>query len=298
MRSTAEPVRAEPLDLLLQRRLHLGDLLVEGDEPALAPQLALADRLELGAQLRDDLRQLVAAALVSVISLAARLRHGRESTPSVTMSHGLVVDGETVSLLIVSAMPSAATRSSPRPAEALEDRLVAAMLECIGRWGVAKTTADDIARAAGVSRATLYRAFPGGKDVAFEALLRHELGRFFARVEGRLQRRRHPRRPARGRRRRGGPVPARPRGARLPAAPRAQPGDPRPTATCSAGSPSPPASSPRHLARFVPDPRSPPRAPSWSSACCSPTPPTPARRSTSPTPTACAASCAPSSSLR
>ena len=88
-------------------------------------------------------------------------------------------------------MPSAATTVAPAPAtgpaEALEDRLVAAMLECIGRWGVAKTTADDIARAAGVSRATLYRAFPGGKDVAFEALLRHELSRFFTLVEGRFR---------------------------------------------------------------------------------------------------------------
>ena len=86
-------------------------------------------------------------------------------------------------------MPPAATALAPAataPAEALEDRLVAAMLECIGRWGVAKTTADDIARAAGVSRATLYRAFPGGKDVAFEALLRHELARFFELVEGRF----------------------------------------------------------------------------------------------------------------
>ena len=61
------------------------------------------------------------------------------------------------------------------------------MLECISRWGVAKTTADDIARAAGVSRATLYRAFPGGKDVALEALLRHELARFFAHVDGSLR---------------------------------------------------------------------------------------------------------------
>ena len=58
-------------------------------------------------------------------------------------------------------MPPAATSvaNAPTPApaalsasaEALEDRLVAAMLKCIGRWGVAKTTADDIARAAGVS---------------------------------------------------------------------------------------------------------------------------------------------------
>ncbi|MET0902687.1 MAG: TetR/AcrR family transcriptional regulator [Acidimicrobiales bacterium] len=83
-------------------------------------------------------------------------------------------------------MPAAATAVAPVSTE-LEGRLVAAMLECIGRWGVAKTTADDIARAAGVSRATLYRAFPGGKDVAFEALLRHEVSRFFDRVEGRFR---------------------------------------------------------------------------------------------------------------
>jgi len=74
-----------------------------------------------------------------------------------------------------------------RSADALEARLMDAMLECISRWGVAKTTADDIARAAGVSRATLYRAFPGGKDVALEALLRHELARFFAHVDGSLR---------------------------------------------------------------------------------------------------------------
>jgi AcrR family transcriptional regulator len=74
-----------------------------------------------------------------------------------------------------------------RSADALEARLMDGMLECISRWGVAKTTADDIARAAGVSRATLYRAFPGGKDVALEALLRHELARFFAHVDGSLR---------------------------------------------------------------------------------------------------------------
>ena len=186
----------------------------------------------------------------------------------------------------------------PGPLRALEERLVAAMLECIGRWGVAKTTADDIARAAGVSRATLYRAFPGGKDVAFEALLRHELSRFFDAGRGPVPRRRHARGPARGRRRRGGRLPARPRGPRLPPAPRAQPRDPRLR---------PPPGRPRHRHRLPrartspassPTRASPPRAPSSSSASCSPTPPTRARRSTSPTPTACAASCARSSSLR
>lgn len=68
----------------------------------------------------------------------------------------------------------------------LEARVVDAMLECIGRWGLAKTTADDIARSAGISRATLYRAFPGGKDVAFDAVVRHETTRFFTTVTARL----------------------------------------------------------------------------------------------------------------
>ena len=81
-----------------------------------------------------------------------------------------------------------ADRSRPvaTPAEQLEARVVEAMIDCISRWGVAKTTADDIARAAGISRATLYRVFPGGMDVAFDALVRHETGRFFETVSARL----------------------------------------------------------------------------------------------------------------
>ena len=69
----------------------------------------------------------------------------------------------------------------------LETRVVEAMLDCIGRWGLAKTTADDIARAAGISRATLYRAFPGGKDVALDLLVRHEAARFFTTVTAQLE---------------------------------------------------------------------------------------------------------------
>jgi AcrR family transcriptional regulator len=78
--------------------------------------------------------------------------------------------------------PSSVAERTATPGTAaaqLEARIVDAMLDCIGRWGIGKTTADDIARRAGISRATLYRAFPGGKDVAFEALLRHETARFF-----------------------------------------------------------------------------------------------------------------------
>jgi hypothetical protein len=46
-----------------------------------------------------------------------------------------------------------------------EQRVVDALLACIARWGVSKTTVEDVAREAGISRATIYRLFPGGKDV-------------------------------------------------------------------------------------------------------------------------------------
>lgn len=69
------------------------------------------------------------------------------------------------------------------PADApLRDRILSATLRCIGRWGVTKTTLDDIARAAGCSRATVYRAFPGGKDVLLHEAATHEILAFFAEV--------------------------------------------------------------------------------------------------------------------
>jgi AcrR family transcriptional regulator len=44
---------------------------------------------------------------------------------------------------------------------------------------MAKTTIDDIAAEAGLSRATLYRLFPGGRDVLFETLRQHQTDDFF-----------------------------------------------------------------------------------------------------------------------
>ena len=61
----------------------------------------------------------------------------------------------------------------------LDERIVAATLDCLARWGLAKTTLDDIARAAGCSRATVYRTFPGGKDSLIEHAGQRELERFF-----------------------------------------------------------------------------------------------------------------------
>jgi AcrR family transcriptional regulator len=63
---------------------------------------------------------------------------------------------------------------------ATEGRLLDAAKTCCERWGFEKVTIDDIAAASGVSRATLYRLFPGGKDVLFDALRVRELEEFFA----------------------------------------------------------------------------------------------------------------------
>ena len=62
---------------------------------------------------------------------------------------------------------------------ALDTRVLDAALACVARWGVAKTTLDDIAREAGCSRATVYRLFPGGKDVVLDAVAGRELARYF-----------------------------------------------------------------------------------------------------------------------
>jgi len=63
-----------------------------------------------------------------------------------------------------------------------ERRVLDAAKTCCERWGVATVTIEDIANEAGVSRATLYRMFPGGKDVLFEALRVRELEDFFTRL--------------------------------------------------------------------------------------------------------------------
>jgi AcrR family transcriptional regulator len=60
--------------------------------------------------------------------------------------------------------------------------------ECVERLGFQKVTMDDICVAAKVSRATVYRMFPGGRDVLFEAVRERSLADFFtvvrAHVEG------------------------------------------------------------------------------------------------------------------
>lgn len=65
---------------------------------------------------------------------------------------------------------------------AVDHALVEAFAVCVRRFGVQRTSLDDVARVAGVSRATVYRAFPGGKDALVDALVAHERGQLVADV--------------------------------------------------------------------------------------------------------------------
>lgn len=66
------------------------------------------------------------------------------------------------------------------------DRLVDAALRCVARWGVAKTTLEDVAREARCSRATVYRGFPGGKESLFRAVVDTEVARLFGALRSAL----------------------------------------------------------------------------------------------------------------
>jgi AcrR family transcriptional regulator len=74
----------------------------------------------------------------------------------------------------------APTGGSEAPVTPQRVRLADAALRCIAGQGIAKTTLDDVARAAGCSRATVYRVFPGGKDGLLSAVVDTEVARFFS----------------------------------------------------------------------------------------------------------------------
>jgi len=67
-----------------------------------------------------------------------------------------------------------------RQRSASVERLLAATFACVARYGIAKTTVEDVAREAEVSRATIYRQFPGGKDQLIGDTIRWEATRFFS----------------------------------------------------------------------------------------------------------------------
>jgi AcrR family transcriptional regulator len=61
-------------------------------------------------------------------------------------------------------------------------RVLEATYVCVARWGLSKTTVEDAAREAGMSRATVYRYFPGGRDELIDAVVSWQYLRFFGRL--------------------------------------------------------------------------------------------------------------------
>jgi AcrR family transcriptional regulator len=57
------------------------------------------------------------------------------------------------------------------PADGVQTRAMGALLACIGRFGLSKTTLDDVAREAGCSRATLYRYFESKSELVRRTVL-------------------------------------------------------------------------------------------------------------------------------
>src|SRR5688500_18635600 len=81
-------------------------------------------------------------------------------------------------------IPPGASRRSSEPSAAavgqgppeLSAKVVAGAPRAIARFGLAKLTVDDVARQAGISRATLYRYFPG-RGAVLAAVVRSETER-------------------------------------------------------------------------------------------------------------------------
>ncbi|MDE0802870.1 MAG: helix-turn-helix domain containing protein [Acidimicrobiales bacterium] len=77
---------------------------------------------------------------------------------------------------------------APASVDGARDRLIDAAERCFTRFGAAKTTLEDIASEAGVSRATVYRYFDGGRDEIVLGVVLREARLFLESLQRRLQR--------------------------------------------------------------------------------------------------------------
>src|SRR5688572_6715027 len=74
---------------------------------------------------------------------------------------------------------------APDDPDAARARLLMSAEACFSRFGVTKTTVEDVAKEANVSRATVYRYFEG-RDALVLGVLLMEARRFLARLQKRI----------------------------------------------------------------------------------------------------------------
>jgi AcrR family transcriptional regulator len=77
---------------------------------------------------------------------------------------------------------------APEDSDAARARILNAAETCFARFGVLKTTVEDIAKLAKVSRATVYRYFDGGRDEIVLGVILRGTDRYLARVRSRIDR--------------------------------------------------------------------------------------------------------------
>ena len=68
------------------------------------------------------------------------------------------------------------------PPASSRERLLEAAYRCVARKGLAKTSMEDVATEAELSRATVYRHFPQGREQLVREVVAWEAGRFFERL--------------------------------------------------------------------------------------------------------------------
>ena len=74
------------------------------------------------------------------------------------------------------------TPAEPGDPLGVRQRLLTATYTCVSRYGLLKTTVEDVVKESGVSRATIYRQFPGGRDELLRETVGWEIARYFIRL--------------------------------------------------------------------------------------------------------------------
>jgi AcrR family transcriptional regulator len=69
------------------------------------------------------------------------------------------------------------------PQDELTGRVLDAALAEFTEFGLRRVSADDVARRAGISRATLYRRFPGGMSQLIQQVMARDMRRFLGEVD-------------------------------------------------------------------------------------------------------------------